>query len=827
MKSFPHVVTAAGLGALLTQNAAIGAQQAIRPVRSAQPAHTSEQKTPDVKPFKARPAVNEAQVLPASMGLKPDDPTPPRRLVVPAPMESVWHDTDSAGALWVRGDHYKASFDASGATFVPYLGADSPRNFPIRFTLESVRVDGVETDFSSGVTPTRAADRIVYERGTLREVYDVRTSGMEQLFVFDTLPARGAIDIQVGVASELARAAESGRLTFAHARGRVGYTQAVAVDARGERTLLDTTFVDGDIRIHVPAEVARRATLPLVVDPVVSLFEPDNNSAFSDSVPDVAYEATTDRTCYVWERTFSGGDADVRFEMFAADGTPAGGGYIDVTAVRSKNPKIAGNNGGDNFLVAAETGLSGARQIQSRIIAANTGSVAFPVIQSTGVMGDNVACDVGGDYYEGSSSKYYIVWQRNVDAGDSDILGRLVGMDGMPVGGAIGIATSTGSLEGAPSISKGTGDSTTVIQGWNIVWHREYDPFDYDIYGAQISFLGVIVTPSFNIDYSSQNEKFPTVSTHLRHTSGTTEPYLVAYQRNPISGQRDIVATVCSGSNIDLLAQNLSAQYFGSQNENQFAATADSDGRQFFLAHVESFASSATDNDVYVSSFAYAAGALVPTEGYAPLASDVSDETWPQIVAERSGGGTSNCAHIVWEDRGFSNDPDIEAGRYCTPFAGGGPQTPMCFGDGSGVSCPCGNNGAATNGCANSANALGGRLRSSGAASVSADTLVLAGTNMPATSSCLYFQGSSATAPSSFGDGLRCTSGVVIRLGIKLNVGGASQYPTAGDPRVSVRGLIPAEGGVRTYQVWYRNSAAFCTTATFNVTNAMSIVFVP
>jgi hypothetical protein len=65
-----------------------------------------------------------------------------------------------------------------------------------------------------------------------------------------------------------------------------------------------------------------------------------------------------------------------------------------------------------------------------------------------------------------------------------------------------------------------------------------------------------------------------------------------------------------------------------------------------------------------------------------------------------------------------------------------------------------------------------------------------------------------------------------VRLATKTNASGASQYPAAGDPSVSVRGGVLAPG-MRTYQVWYRNAAAFCTTATFNLTNGLRATWVP
>jgi hypothetical protein len=126
--------------------------------------------------------------------------------------------------------------------------------------------------------------------------------------------------------------------------------------------------------------------------------------------------------------------------------------------------------------------------------------------------------------------------------------------------------------------------------------------------------------------------------------------------------------------------------------------------------------------------------------------------------------------------------------------------------------------GEAGNGCANSVYAGGANLWIEGNASVSADSLVVRGTGMP-DSSCLYFQGTTRVNSGLggiFGDGLRCAGGSVNRLRTKVNVFGSSSYPGPGDPPVSVRGLVPLGGGVRTYQCWYRNAAAFCSISTFN-----------
>ncbi len=177
--------------------------------------------------------------------------------------------------------------------------------------------------------------------------------------------------------------------------------------------------------------------------------------------------------------------------------------------------------------------------------------------------------------------------------------------------------------------------------------------------------------------------------------------------------------------------------------------------------------------------------------------------------------GATEVCNGVDDDCDAAVDEDVAGVAYC-------------FGDGSGTPCPCGNSGATGNGCASSVNANGARVGTLGCASLTNDTLVLAGSGM-SDSFALYFQGDAQQgggAGTAFGDGLRCVSGTVVRLGTEQNVGGASQYPGTGDPSISVRGVVTAPGA-RYYQVWYRNAAAFCTSATFNLTNGVAVSWTP
>jgi hypothetical protein len=153
----------------------------------------------------------------------------------------------------------------------------------------------------------------------------------------------------------------------------------------------------------------------------------------------------------------------------------------------------------------------------------------------------------------------------------------------------------------------------------------------------------------------------------------------------------------------------------------------------------------------------------------------------------------------------------------------------FCPGDETGTPCPCANPSpvGASAGCLSSLG-VGGKLSATGIASIANDSVVLHGADMP-NGPALYFQGTTQVNGGlgvQFGDGLRCSAGTVIRIATTANVAGASEYPFGPNPPVSVKGLVTSPG-TRTYQVWYRNAAAFCTSSTFNLTNGWELAWAP
>ncbi|MBK7643110.1 MAG: hypothetical protein IPJ19_08665 [Planctomycetes bacterium] len=158
-----------------------------------------------------------------------------------------------------------------------------------------------------------------------------------------------------------------------------------------------------------------------------------------------------------------------------------------------------------------------------------------------------------------------------------------------------------------------------------------------------------------------------------------------------------------------------------------------------------------------------------------------------------------------------------------------GPIGSLCFGDGSAIPCPCANEGAAGHGCANSGDAQGALLAWSGETGL--DTLALTSSGQVASALSIFLQGDALLPHTLFGEGLRCTGGVLRRLYIRTAVGGIVSAPIAGEPSIRARanalGDSIAPGATRYYQVYFRDvQAAFCPIALssrFNVSNGIVV----
>lgn len=223
---------------------------------------------------------------------------------------------------------------------------------------------------------------------------------------------------------------------------------------------------------------------------------------------------------------------------------------------------------------------------------------------------------------------------------------------------------------------------------------------------------------------------------------------------------------------------------------------------------------------------------LVGTPGNTPLAGNTSAPTAVNGTLTLVGSNYHLVAPVntvfAFSDPGSGATGSISL--IGTITADYGFMKTFCVGDGTGTACPCGNNSPVGQGrgCVHSAGS-GARLVASGIPSLANDTLVLTGTSQPAGTLGLYFQGASVLGGGNgilFGDGLLCL-GSIFRMSVKAAPAGSSSYPVAGDPTISVAGAIPAAPTVRYYQLWYRDAVSFCTSATYNLSNATQVQWMP
>jgi hypothetical protein len=154
------------------------------------------------------------------------------------------------------------------------------------------------------------------------------------------------------------------------------------------------------------------------------------------------------------------------------------------------------------------------------------------------------------------------------------------------------------------------------------------------------------------------------------------------------------------------------------------------------------------------------------------------------------------------------------------------PDTRICPPAAFGTGCPCCPTYIpVAGGCRNSTN-QSAALLTSGSVSVATDSLSLRVEHMPANAAAILTQANGFGPNVVFGDGIRCVSGGLLRMGSTFAVNGVATWPVGADS-ISVRGGIPAGGATKYYYVFYRDVIDFCTPSSFNLTDMQRIVWVP
>jgi hypothetical protein len=559
--------------------------------------------------------------VPATIGLPvPTDQVMPRNRAVEHPEvlgaasegilrqfadpEFVVFDTDSDGTIWAGGNTYKTAYSAASWRFLGRPAPDATTLQPIEFRLSSASIDGAPVDLAA---PSLRRDdrRQSYDHGGLVETIDVSGKGVEQAFVFDRLPQRGEIRLQVAVTTSLAgENTPEGGVVFRGPFDTIGYSGAVAIDANGARIAAPTAFADGAITIRVPADFVASAALPLRIDPLITSLQvyPSTNDVGS---PDIAWDETGQVWAVTFMRLFGGSDWDCYVQRVSIGNpmTLVGGLVtIDFTGDAWVYPRIANLNVYDVFMVVCQT-RSGTNPtaIRGRLMA-NSGVLVTGqfLIASSSV--DELRPDIGGDPI--SPPTYFtVVWEHAYSATDHDIYARQIDATGALRGTGPTVVQANTLNQSWPTISKSDGGSSAFSQRFVIVYQQTYSASDEDIYGSMLTWDGVFVpvngSNTFVIDASGASDRFPVVSTPTLPGSNGARTILVVYER-PSSNNGDIVGTCIdqagtwlANGNITQLEQ--SPLRLGWPQSNP---SVDSDGLRFTVAYHEVFNNNTTINDL-------------------------------------------------------------------------------------------------------------------------------------------------------------------------------------------------------------------------------------
>jgi hypothetical protein len=747
---------------------------------------------------------------------------------IPAIDHSAMHYTLQDGTIWARGEHYKASFGANGASYVPVLGKRQAHNVPHALSPDVVTLGGENICFERAAAPVREGDHVAIDRGAFTEAYDLTPQSVEQTFVFTSLPGTGDLVLHIPVASEFEGVETGSGLEFRGEFGRVTYGRATVIDANGRRESALTTLVNGSITIDVDARFLADATLPIVIDPVVSTF-PIDNSSLDEYWADAAYDSATHTWIVVYEEWVSSTDRDAYYAFMNDYGVYASGFYLDLSSNAWDSLHVADNAATHQFMIVSSV-TSG---LTTYILASSIyhdGTYGTQTVVSGFETGTVRNCVIGGDPYPDPTASYWlVVYEREYTTTDWDILGRLIDTSGHLVGsGPIYISNSIGTTDVGPAVSKSDG-----THDWMVAWQRNNGVNnDADVWAGMVKWNGTISAAEFQVSAWFQPEWQVAVSSPLTNTSR----YLVTWQVTD-GGDHDILMALLEGTT-KLDQQDLSIDEQYNYLLDQVESSVDSDGDHFLVAYSEQFAG--TDYDIYASDvYATAGGALALAQRHVNLDFDGTRDHSPRVVGcFMSGtGATDATLHhrflAAWNSSPNPSGPADVRGAFFDNFDAG-QATSLCFGDGTGAACPCSNNGFLGHGCENSSGTGGGLLIASGYASLQFDSLKFTTQNEKPTALSIVGQGDAQIAPLPFGQGLRCAGGHLKRLYTHIATNGAITAPSGADALVHARSAAVGDtltaGAVRYYYVYYRDATVLggCSSAaTFNNTQTVSVTWAP
>lgn len=343
------------------------------------------------------------------------------------------------------GGSYRAELSADGVVRLSMKEAD------LHIRTRALRVGGHEEPSLPRAVDT-ANDRLVIDRGDVREEHLLQPAGVEQRWTFATKPdGDGPLEIRVRIDGATYEGADDRGLRFVGPGGHVRYGLASWVDADGARDLVAVRVDGDDIVLTVPRERLEASRYPAVLDPLIGAeADLDGLSAttarFDQTHPVVAYANVADQYLAGWrddrERAQGGAGSSIWATRLSWQGANLDRGGVRVTSLRNDPQGLSMACGPTVCLFAWEEGgvLRTARVTAAGVVQDFDGVV---VSSTTAEVEPAVAWD---------GTQFIVVSRRRDSAG---LLARRV--DGATGGAAAPVVLSTWSLPTLPAIACATG----------------------------------------------------------------------------------------------------------------------------------------------------------------------------------------------------------------------------------------------------------------------------------------------------------------------------------------------------------------------------------
>lgn len=462
----------------------------------------------------------------------------PIALAASRPTQVFFQETGDT--IWARGLTYKASVAADGFTYIPFLGSDAPRNWPIRFHVTSVTIGGHELVLTEAEVRLSGA-RFELDRGAMTVRYDLGVESVEQSFALDGVAGTDAdLVVRVAVDTDLATRVHGAGFAFEGPDGGASFGAATVLDGDGRSLAIDTVRDGNELVFRVPRAFLSVAEGTVIVDPLISTVTVDDYTVDLE-FPDVAYEKDGDTYCVAYQEYFSAADSDIYCRTLDASTLlVVDEGYVSMTAARALHPKVASLAQNDSFLVVYQLADS---LFRPEIFARKRSSAAMSawgpevLIASFDEFFFRIHHDVGGEAFEGAgTSNYFVVWEvvdRAFTGFPSEVEGVLIDGDGNPNGSVIEVTTSLANDNEWPSVSKSTGDPILHGAWWVAYKSHPVGGSSGAVRGARIAFDGTVTDPDDELFSAGPGAVHPSeIAVSAPYEGAYGESVHIAFQQN-------------------------------------------------------------------------------------------------------------------------------------------------------------------------------------------------------------------------------------------------------------------------------------------------------